>query len=756
METSLPPPPPPTKKGRPRKDGACTKRAEQNRIAANNYRQRKDNRIKELELEVAKLRAENAALREAIAGGAIGTIVGELLPSPVVPGIPTMGLDPLMPLGTDLLDFAWPMDLCAADQFGPPQVLSTRFALKSIPSLANHGHLVDEMLDLFLQQAQCKDVQEIRKYLVKILRVRERCFAVCSDEDRERAIEVKHFESFGINSNTQPLLPLSLQIVELCKVNNRSHVTHLFETMGLDCNFVTDPAGSSPSSSITSPCTLSASPDPSTFPRHVSAFRDAARTYAPSVVTMATDVLDQLCDLFATQARCTDTLERSSNFFKGKELENKLLDNCLLDDRKRLASLLEKWHDQNTLHQELEAQVAALQAANTPPTSTTPFCSSCAATTEQLKHCLANIEALEQRIKVLQNECHQLKDQCPLVSREESEDKITLAHSTTLSAMIHTAVGIERRNLSPLNGEFGTSFGNQLPPLITGNYSTLGSGSSLQQQQQQMYSPFSASASNSTMHQQQPNFSNTGQSFVSPSFNDLNLNLLGTTASERLGSPPIVDFIKEALHALPSLRSCKWVDEMLDSFVSQSTCNEQETIRNFLFKILLAKHNLLDTCAPFPTETRRALEWIEMAWSRNRVHVDWMYKTAAVGSGDEMTVVGLEGESWHPIGVHLKRTLQNHVASLRGESADSILTRLVATFSSAIREPILERRAQLVVRVLTLMNQVVEQCCATEAERLEVRAVMDAARRETGESRRVVRELVEGVVTEHRCLIHDV
>ncbi|KAJ3063011.1 hypothetical protein HDU98_001121, partial [Podochytrium sp. JEL0797] len=282
MKTSLPPPPQPTKKGRPRKDGACTKRAEQNRIAANNYRQRKDNRIKELELEVAKLRAENAALREAIAGGTGGLgigadSVGGLMPSPVVPGIPTMGLDPLMPLGIDLLDLAWPIDLCAADQFGPPQVLSTRFALKSIPSLANHGHLVDEMLDLFLQQAQCKDVQEIRKYLVKILRVRERCFAVCSEEDRERAIE----------------------IVELCKVNNRSHVTHLFETMGLDCNFVADPAGSSPSSSITSPCTLSASPDPSTFPRHVSAFRDVARTYAPSVVTMAPDTLDQLCDLFA-------------------------------------------------------------------------------------------------------------------------------------------------------------------------------------------------------------------------------------------------------------------------------------------------------------------------------------------------------------------------------------------------------------------------------------------------------------------------
>ncbi|KAI9349660.1 hypothetical protein BDR26DRAFT_852564, partial [Obelidium mucronatum] len=216
------------------------------------------------------------------------------------------------------------IDVRAVELFGPPQVLSTRFALKDIPSLKD-SKLVDELLDLFLLQAECTNTTEIRKYLVRILKLRNRVLAKCTLEDRVRAIEV----------------------FELCKVLNRSHVMHLYETGGMDCDFDSfwnmDSPGSNASSSRAGTTSTALSPN-------VLAFRQAAISLAPSVQN-ASSTLDQLCEVFMTQATISDHQQREEQWFKSKELENKLLDACGLEDRKKLAIVFEQWRDQNKAHE---------------------------------------------------------------------------------------------------------------------------------------------------------------------------------------------------------------------------------------------------------------------------------------------------------------------------------------------------------------------------------------------------------------------
>ncbi|ORY41548.1 hypothetical protein BCR33DRAFT_718714 [Rhizoclosmatium globosum] len=58
---------------------------------------------------------------------------------------------------------------------------------------------------------------------------------------------------------------------------------------------------------------------------------------------------------------------------------------------------------------------------------------------------------------------------------------------------------------------------------------------------------------------------------------------------------------------------------MLDSLVSQSNCNEKETIRNYAFKYLEAKYKMLDECSP--DDKARALEVIEAIRDQNRIHM---------------------------------------------------------------------------------------------------------------------------------------
>ncbi|KAJ3284199.1 hypothetical protein HDU79_008413 [Rhizoclosmatium sp. JEL0117] len=315
------PVPPPTKKGRPRKDAtsASDKRAAQNREAANRYRQRKDERIKQLEQENEMLRRENANLRETMRNFNLGLVSASAFQTPAATAQPYHPLQaaatPTAAVSTESPD-GWLDDaLNALDQFGPPQVLATRFALKSLESLQGCRE-VDEMLDLFLIQAQCSDQNQIRRYFIKILKLRSKIFARCTPQDYEKVME----------------------IIEICKVNNRAHVKHLYETTGL-CD---------ESSMNSPPASSSEAVQSNALPYPVLSFRQAAITCAPTVLA-AQQELDSLCTLFTTQLSVTTpppSLEdRKIQLFEGRKLENKILDACSLEDRIRLGFLLETWRE---------------------------------------------------------------------------------------------------------------------------------------------------------------------------------------------------------------------------------------------------------------------------------------------------------------------------------------------------------------------------------------------------------------------------
>ncbi|KAI9349659.1 hypothetical protein BDR26DRAFT_852562 [Obelidium mucronatum] len=192
------------------------------------------------------------------------------------------------------------------------------------------------------------------------------------------------------------------------------------------------------------------------------------------------------------------------------------------------------------------------------------------------------------------------------------------------------------------------------------------------------------------------------------SLNADSLNLLGSTAAERFGGPPIVKWAKQALHALSSLTHCQWVDVMFDTFVSQSTCNEKETIRNSSVKILNAKYKLFDSCSI--QDKPKAIEIIEMAREQNRVHVDYMYEYARA------TVT--------PLGARL-RLSSNDV-----EKADRLL-QLVAIKDKLARQ------------------------CPDLGERTRLILEMEKVRLQSNENRKLLESIFDGVTTENSCLLHD-
>ncbi|ORY41546.1 hypothetical protein BCR33DRAFT_335054 [Rhizoclosmatium globosum] len=161
------------------------------------------------------LRRENANLRETMRNFSLGLVAkASASASQTASQTPAATAQPYHPLQAAATPTAavatespdgWLDDaLNALDQFGPPQVLATRFALKSLESLQGCRE-VDEMLDLFLIQAQCSDQNQIRRYFIKILKLRSKIFARCTPQDYEKVME----------------------IIEICKVNNRAHVVSI-------------------------------------------------------------------------------------------------------------------------------------------------------------------------------------------------------------------------------------------------------------------------------------------------------------------------------------------------------------------------------------------------------------------------------------------------------------------------------------------------------------------------------------------------
>ncbi|KAJ3258341.1 hypothetical protein HDU77_002354 [Chytriomyces hyalinus] len=400
------------------------RRAAQNRQAQKNWREKKDKRINELEVEVQHLVDENRMLRGLLASVGIqpppsarnvpgsmrihtnqlhlSSTSAPIQSHPVpqinqpttmtsIPNNPNTILDELMLQFHDPCDFEQllnfnstraatatdtPIDLSetlfnnpspsnsasnelwldippdtgasnaamlsAFHLLGQPQLLQTRFALKTLDSLKESPH-VDGMLDAFIAQSKETDPKRIKKHLIQILKLRHKLLDTCTSQDRIRAVE----------------------ILEQCKVANLPHVMHLYQSGvfpgmpsvpqdgdgGAGGDSVTDVfsvdnllgGASAAASSVGLHGAALAS---SRLDEDIMAFRKAVKANVPSL--MHSDaVVDELCDLFKAQAACTEKKERENAFFKSQELGQRLLNLCPITDRTRFAYLLNQWREHN-------------------------------------------------------------------------------------------------------------------------------------------------------------------------------------------------------------------------------------------------------------------------------------------------------------------------------------------------------------------------------------------------------------------------
>ncbi|KAJ3284198.1 hypothetical protein HDU79_008412 [Rhizoclosmatium sp. JEL0117] len=265
--------------------------------------------------------------------------------------------------------------------------------------------------------------------------------------------------------------------------------------------------------------------------------------------------------------------------------------------------------------QELEARVEELTTA-----SITGGCANCSSERKKTSDFLQHISALEQRIRQLQNECEVLRQKCPL--SKHSSESLNHHHNPHLGSLMHSA---SARESSPVQQSFPPFFMTQTSNNLQ-NFQAYPSANlqmpSTSSPQQAFFPSVMPSTSSvavtnliQTVPVQQP-LSTNSASLLNPT-TAASINLLGSTAAERFGGPPQTAFAQTAFHAIPSLISCKWVQVMLDSLVSN--CNEKETIRNYAFKYLEAKYKMLDECSP--DDKARALEVIEAIRDQNRIHM---------------------------------------------------------------------------------------------------------------------------------------
>ncbi|ORY32402.1 hypothetical protein BCR33DRAFT_856497 [Rhizoclosmatium globosum] len=102
------------------------------------------------------------------------------------------------------------------------------------------------------------------------------------------------------------------------------------------------------------------------------------------------------------------------------------------------------------------------------------------------------------------------------------------------------------------------------------------------------------------------------------------------TATELYG-PPEVDTVRIALKQLPSLKDCKFVDLMMDTFVEQCKRSDQKWMIKSLLRTMSYRHNMLDACNIM--DRQKVLELLVIFAERNKNHLT--YRNTIINEGVE-------------------------------------------------------------------------------------------------------------------------
>ncbi|KAI8837155.1 hypothetical protein BJ741DRAFT_708120 [Chytriomyces cf. hyalinus JEL632] len=101
----------------------------------------------------------------------------------------------------------------------------------------------------------------------------------------------------------------------------------------------------------------------------------------------------------------------------------------------------------------------------------------------------------------------------------------------------------------------------------------------------------------------------------------------GKTASEMYG-PFMMESTRTKLKALPSLKNSKYVDDVLQSFVTAANFTDPKMVKKHLMRIVVTKNKLLDACSLMDRQT--VIEVIESFKAMNRLHISHMYMLSSL------------------------------------------------------------------------------------------------------------------------------
>ncbi|KAI8614636.1 hypothetical protein BC830DRAFT_368468 [Chytriomyces sp. MP71] len=107
----------------------------------------------------------------------------------------------------------------------------------------------------------------------------------------------------------------------------------------------------------------------------------------------------------------------------------------------------------------------------------------------------------------------------------------------------------------------------------------------------------------------------------------LSFSLNPQSAAVLFGGPPPVEFYKQALRFIPSLRNCRYIDDLYDNLFLQAYYAEPKVVKIFAMKVLAAKRKMYDACTS-DEDRCKAIELAELNKLRNRAHVNYMYEQA--------------------------------------------------------------------------------------------------------------------------------
>ncbi|KAJ3229520.1 hypothetical protein HDU81_005338, partial [Chytriomyces hyalinus] len=463
--------------------------------------------------------------------------------------------------------------MSAFNLLGQPQLLQTRFALKTLDSLKD-SPLVDGMLDAFVAQSKETDPKRIKKHLIQILKLRHKLLDTCSSQDRIRAVE----------------------ILEHCKVVNLPHVMHLYQSgvfpgmpstsqdgdSGTGGDSVTDVfsidnllGGASNAASVGLNGAALAS---SRLDEDISAFRKAVMANVPSLVH-SNAVVDELCDLFKAQASCAEKKEREDAFFKSQELGQRLLNLCPISDRTRPKIIQSGGRQPPNAKRTQQVRDAQRKYRMRKELRIAELTAEVAGLTERI----AELEGLNASGGFAKQEgIHAQTPPCFMCETERIKS----------AQYLDRIQWLERRL-----AEAETSAAQ--PFLI----SPVSAALSLRDSQPAILPEVIAVAEPSFPAGFQTPLACAPQIASSPSL-PASVHL---SAASLFGGPPNVEFHKKALKLVPSLKECSWVDTLYDTFVAQSFLTDRKSIKTYAIKVLTAKFRLFDSCN-CPEDRRKAVE----------------------------------------------------------------------------------------------------------------------------------------------------